>query len=337
MRNPRAAEPESAPRPQWLLHRERGSALMIWIIRSVALYLGRGPARLLSYPITLYFLFRAGPERRASLAYLSRVLGRRATYWHVARHIHTFAVTIVDRVFLLADMHDRLDVRIHNEALILACMDKGQGALLLGSHLGSFEVLRTLGVMKHSVPLKILMYEDHNRVMTRLLTELNPAIRDTVIELGRPDSLLKVHECISKGYLVGLLGDRPGGSEKLTRCRFLGEEAPLPAGPMLLASALQVPVILFFGIYRGGNRYDIYFELLADKVKLGRKRRDAEIQRWTQIYVERLEYYVRQAPYNWFNFYDFWYRDPAAGQTPAARHGTAGPSGGKPRRRGKRE
>jgi predicted LPLAT superfamily acyltransferase len=23
-------------------------------------------------------------------------------------------------------------------------------------------------------------------------------------------------------------------------------------------------------------------------------------------YVERLEHYCRLAPYNWFNFYDFW-------------------------------
>jgi len=25
-----------------------------------------------------------------------------------------------------------------------------------------------------------------------------------------------------------------------------------------------------------------------------------------QKYVERLEHYCRLAPYNWFNFYDYW-------------------------------
>ena len=78
---------------------------------------------------------------------------------------------------------------------------------------------------------------------------------------------------------------------------------------MLLASVLRAPVILFYGIYRGGNRYDIYFELFADQVTVDRNNRSADIQRWTQGYVDRLEHYARQAPYNWFNFYNFWDED----------------------------
>ena len=69
---------------------------------------------------------------------------------------------------------------------------------------------------------------------------------------------------------------------------------------------MRCPVILFFGLYRGGNRYEICFEHFADVIVLERDRRADETQLWMQRYAERLEYYARLAPHNWFNFYPFW-------------------------------
>jgi predicted LPLAT superfamily acyltransferase len=60
------------------------------------------------------------------------------------------------------------------------------------------------------------------------------------------------------------------------------------------------------GLYRGGNRYDIHFEHLLDVSGAGRGARDAVIEQAVRKYVERLGYYCRLAPYNWFNFYDYW-------------------------------
>jgi predicted LPLAT superfamily acyltransferase len=88
---------------------------------------------------------------------------------------------------------------------------------------------------------------------------------------------------------------------------FLGAPAQLPIGPWVLASTLRVPVFLGFGIYRGGNRYDCHFELFAERIDLPRADRDAALQRYAQQFADRLEHYARLAPYNWFNFYDFWH------------------------------
>jgi predicted LPLAT superfamily acyltransferase len=103
-----------------------------------------------------------------------------------------------------------------------------------------------------------------------------------------------------------MLGDRASANEKTTQCQFLGAPAIFPAGPILLAAMTHSPVILFFGLYRGGNRYEIFFEHFADEIVLDRDRRSAEIQKWLQRYAYRLEYYTRSAPSNWFNFYPFW-------------------------------
>jgi len=291
---------------KWHNLSERGSPFALRLILWIALHLGRTTARIILFPITLYFLLFAKPQRLASRHYLNRALKRPPTLKDIARHIHCFASTILDRVFLLADQGDCLDVRIHNAELILDLVAQKEGCILLGSHLGSFEVLRVLAVSHHKLPLKILMYPDHNQHITQIFSALNPEVADTVIPLGRMETLLEVDEYISQGYIIGMLGDRVVGDERSTSCEFMGEQTPFPEGPMLLASTLKAPVILFFGLYRGGNRYDIHFELFSDKITVDRKHRATELQQHTQHYANRLEHYTHMAPYNWFNFYDFW-------------------------------
>jgi predicted LPLAT superfamily acyltransferase len=291
---------------QWTTQRERGSRAALGIILWIALRLGRPSARLVLYPITLYFLIRARSARVASRLYLSRVLGRRARALDIMRHIHCFAGTILDRVFLLAGRYSMLEVRIHNEHLVAERIARRQGFLLLGSHLGSFEVLRALAISREHIPLKILMYPQHNQVITKLLHDLNPEVAESVIPLGTPGTLLAVKEALDDGVAVGLLADRFGAGEGHAVCRFFSDPAPFPTGPVALAAATGVPVVLFFGLYRGGRRYDIHFELLAERIELDRRRRSDELGSWVQRYAEHLEAYVRRAPYNWFNFFDFW-------------------------------
>jgi predicted LPLAT superfamily acyltransferase len=279
---------------------------MLHLIRWIALHLGRGTARLVLYPITLYFLLFTPLARRASRNYLQRVSEQPVRWWHIARHIHHFSATILDRVFLLTGKFSKLDIQVHGLDLVEKQLALGNGCILLGSHVGSFEVLRALAISKHQIPVKILMQEEHNEMITRLLHALNPVIADSIIQLGRPDVLLEVHEYLQQGYLIGMLGDRVVDSHKTTRCKVLGAEATLPTGPMLAASVLAAPIVLFFGIYNGGNRYDIYFEEFSDKISISRKDRDHDLQYWVQKYSDRLTYHAQQSPYNWFNFYDFW-------------------------------
>jgi predicted LPLAT superfamily acyltransferase len=296
---------------QWAQLPERGTTAALGLIYWISMHLGRGVGRLLLYPIVFYFLLTAVAARRASRLYLQQVLERRPGYRDVFRHIYCFAATILDRVYLLAGQFERFDIRLHNGQLVLDQVGSGQGCILLGSHLGSFEVLRALGVTQGHFPLKILMNIDHNQTITRFINTLNPEIASTIIPIRGPETLLKVKESLEQGYLIGTLGDRVVASDKTIHCRFLGRQTCFPAGPMLLASIMKCPVILVFALYRGGNRYDVHFESLSDVITVDHQRRQEDIQYWTQRYVDRLEHYVRSAPYNWFNFYDYWQEDQA--------------------------
>jgi len=291
---------------RWTTLPERGTPASLRVIAWIAVHIGRRVARLLLYPITLYFVMTAHDARRTSYEYLKRVRGDSAQWWHVSRHFHCFAATILDRVYLLRSEFERFGVTVHGKEIVQRQIESGKGSILLGSHLGSFEVLRALGVMQRRFPLKVLMDPVHNQNITRFLDALNPKIAGTVIASDRSDTLIRVKESLDSGYLVGMLGDRVFGGDKTTQCQFLGAPATFPAGPILLAAMMRCPVILFFGLYRGGNRYEIYFEHFADEIVLDRNRRAENIQFWMQRYAERLEHYARLAPYNWFNFYPFW-------------------------------
>jgi predicted LPLAT superfamily acyltransferase len=249
---------------------------------------------------------RAGPQRAASRRFLTQVRGRPAGLAQVARHIHCFAATILDRVFLIVGRRSLLAVRLHGEGLATELVAAGQGFLLLGSHLGSFEVLRALGAEREQLPLKILMQPEHNQIVTAVLAALNPMIARTVIPLGTPSALLAVKEALDAGGVVGLLGDRSAPGETGIPCRFFGRTASFPLGPLALAAVTRVPVLLFFGLYRGGNRYDVYFEHVTDQLNAPRPQRREFLADWVQRYAARLEHHTRMAPYNWFNFYDFW-------------------------------
>lgn len=297
---------------QWKQRPEGGGRFALWLIRSIGRYGGRGVARLLLYPITLYFLIRRAPERTASRAWLDRALGHRASLWDAAKHVHTFAATILDRVFLLGDGDDalgrRFDVTARGLEHLHAQLDQGRGMLLFGSHLGSFEVLRVLSRQRPEYTIRVVLDKAHNRALTELLDALNPEIASTVIDAGQdgPGLMLEIQQAVQGGAMVALLVDRAHPGAQTVMAPFFGMDAPFPATPWQIAAALKAPVALGFGLYRGGKRYELIFEAFSDAVDIPRARRAEEIAALIHRYAERLQEVARDAPYNWFNFYDFW-------------------------------
>lgn len=299
---------------EWKQRREGGNRLAIAMLQAVTRIGGRAPARLLLYPIVLYFLLRRGAERRDSRAYLNRVLGRPATLRDVARHVHTFAATILDRVFLLTEDTRRFEVRTEGLETLHRHLDAGKGVFLFGSHLGSFEALRVLSRQRPECAIRVVLDRGHSRAVTEMLEALNPEIAASVIDAGQdgPSIALAIGEALSQGAMVALLVDRAQAGSAIERVPFLGAPAAFPTAPWQLAAVMKVPVMLTFGLYRGGNRYDLVFEPFSDGIALPRGQRNEGVAALIRRYAARLEHHARHAPYNWFNFYDFWKRDDDA-------------------------
>jgi len=303
----------------WARRPERGSQLLTRFMAGLALRLGWRVGSALLYPITAYFFLSSPASRAASRRFLTAALGRRPSWGDLFRHHLTFAATILDRPFLLTGRLSGYDIRVEGLEHVEDRVAAGQGCILLGAHLGSFEVLRALADRGCPVPVRALMYEENAARVNAVLDRLNPGRAAGVIPIGAPAALLRVKEALAAGELVGLLGDRITFGDKVVPVDFLGRPAPMPVGPMVLAAVLGAPVILFSGVHRGGRRYDVRFEPFAERVELGRAdRRRADLAAWVQRYARHLEAAARAHPYNWFNFYDFWNDQDGASTAGAA-------------------
>ena len=284
---------------------------MLRVMTWVSLRLGRPVARGLLVAISLYFLLFASAARHASRAYLRRVLGRKPRLTELFRHVHTFATCTHDRVYLLRDRLDLFDIHVQGAAALEAVLATGRGALLIGAHMGSFEVVRAAG-QRLGLRVAMVMYENNAIKINAALAAINPAAVQDIIPLGQLDSMLRVRARLDEGMVLGVLGDRTVDAGPTLPVQFLGAAAAFPIGPMRLAAALECPVLFMAGLHLGGNRYVIHFEALADFTGIERAGRAAAIREAVTAYAANLERHCRGQPFNWFNFFDFW-RDPTGG------------------------
>lgn len=303
---------QTSPKAEWAVRPERSNRTMLRVMTWISLRLGRTPARFVLAGISLYFLLFAPAAKAASRAYLRRALDREPSVADLFRHFHSFASTIHDRLFLLNGRFDLFQLEVHGEDVVQEVLAAGRGAILLGAHMGSFEVVRAIGRRQPGLRVVMVMYEENARKLNAALAAINPAAVQDIIPLGQLDSMLRVQACLDQGMVLGVLSDRTLGGDATLRVPFLGADAEFPVGPMRLAAMLKRPVLFMSGLYLGGNRYAIHFERLADFSELERSGRDAAVQSAVTAYAACLERHCRAAPYNWFNFFDFWRPKDAA-------------------------
>jgi predicted LPLAT superfamily acyltransferase len=276
----------------WRNRSERGSVGLKRLIIWLALHAGRRFCRVLLVPISAYFLVTAPVARRASRQFLTRALGRGATWRDSFHHLFVFATTLLDRVFLLHGRHRALEIAVVNEKLFDDAIAAGRGCLLLGSHLGSFEMLGVIGSVERRLAVNMVMHLEDSEGVRDLIAATGCTIPYQVIVLGRPESMLRVKECLERGEVVGILADRVYGKEAAEALPFFGVPARFSLSPFRLARITGAPVLTVFGLFQGARRYEIRFEALSAPQPAP--------------YVAILEQQARRCPYNWFNFYDFW-------------------------------
>jgi predicted LPLAT superfamily acyltransferase len=288
---------------------ERGAGFMLRVMIWIARRASRAVTRWVTLPPTvLYFFVTEAGARRASRGFLARALGRTPSPWDVLRHFWTFATVVQDRLLIAIGGFSDLTLdegdRSAEERRVTYTSERG--SLLFVSHLGSFEAMRAVGSRRQK--MKLVLDKAHGAQLTGLLGALQPEAAAMIIDATQsgPALALAVRQALDDGYRVGMMVDRAAVGEKTVRVPFLGQDAAFPAGPWALAAALQARVVLGFCYFDGGKHYVGRFELFSDRLAIPRARRPQELADCVRRYAERLEHYARRAPYNWFNFYDFW-------------------------------
>jgi predicted LPLAT superfamily acyltransferase len=289
----------------WLDVKEAGNMLGVGILLLAATACGRWPVRMLLRIIVLYYALFYSATRKTSGDYFRR-LGLQHSLRHYYRHLLHFAECSADRLFFIRRQQRFFQIQSHGREHLKVLREKKRGAILLGAHLGSFEAMSALSA-ENGFTVNVVGYFRNAQMINNVLQKQGSGAHTRLIEvrLGDVGFAMELNDCIERGELVAILGDRvmDGAS---TVVDFIGGKAQFPVGVYALASVLRCPVYLTFGLYSAPNRYDLYCEPFAEEIHIPKRNFEAATRDYAQRYANRLEYYCRLAPYNWFNFYDFW-------------------------------
>lgn len=291
---------------KWTRQKERGSVAALRLMAWIVVRLGYGFGYALLWPIAVYFFLSSPRQRRAVRLFQRRALGREPGLSDRFRPFFIFSATLLDRLFLRGDRFQDYDLRVFGLDQLNRHIARGQGCILLGAHLGSFNAMHAVADTGCPVEVVALMHQQNATKSASFFAEWDPRQAAAIIPLGQPDAMLRAKECLERGGLVGILADRTPGTGKVVRIPFLGDPAAFPLGPHILAGVLDAPVMIAFGVWTGRRRYEVHFEPFADRIVVDRRSRQAQLEGVTARYAAHIEDVARRFPYNWFNFYDFW-------------------------------
>jgi predicted LPLAT superfamily acyltransferase len=302
----------------WRRAAEVGTVSALGVMRGFYRLFGRRLSSALLHPIAGYYHLMHADIRQASLGYLERLyafpggaeaLGGRPGRAAIHRHVHEFAVNLFDRMVIWGESLDEMDVEKERSRPLLDLARSGSGGILVGAHLGSFDMLR-LVAQQHQVAVQVLMYTDHAERINAFFEKLEPGSRVRV--LGVDPTAVRtpflIRECVERGEFVGILADRihPAGRERVVRVPFLGRPAAFPATPFELATVLGCPLLQCLCVRTGDARYETLALPLFSGGRVPRAEREKAARELVESYVAELERWCLRAPYQWFNFYDFW-------------------------------
>jgi predicted LPLAT superfamily acyltransferase len=303
---------------------ESGSLAWLRILRAFYRTFGRRASVALLRPIVVYFFLTGRTSRPASLDYLRTLWatprGRTAlreppSLRDVFRHLHAFAENLLDRMIMWSGDETCFEIEAHGREHIEALVREGRGGILLSSHIGSFDMLRALS-KQDGIVLNVLMFTRHaariNSFFERLQAGRN--LRLIRFEPGTLDAAFEMRAAIARGEFVGILGDRvwPSEHDRTVGVSFLGREARFPLGPFLLQGVLGCAMLYTSCIRSGPARYTATTQVFAPAGVVPRAEREKHAEQLAQKYAAALEDGCVEAPYQWFNFYEFW-RDGADG------------------------
>jgi predicted LPLAT superfamily acyltransferase len=301
----------------WAGRKERGSFILMKFTALIARRLGRRVLAPLLYVIVFYFYASDRRGRFSIRQYQTRLAhwsGRSELLPHhrsVFGQFMAFADCLLDRLDVwngklrLEQVHlnDPADVRER----LLRSRGTGRGQILVCTHLGNLDVCRAMAELGEQVPLNVLVHTHHVGHYNRLLGEAGEQ-RMRLIQVSELDTalMMDLSQRIERGEWLAIAGDRvPLHGGRCVQVNFLGESAPLPQGPWLMAGLLRCPVNLICCLKVNG-RYTIHLEPYIEAPAWERGQRDATIERWAQGYADRLAQRCLEAPQQWFNFYPYW-------------------------------
>jgi lauroyl/myristoyl acyltransferase len=256
-----------------------------------------------------------GANRRGAIANLQRILGDRG-FWKNNRAAlrmfvefskvfsETCQVQHADIAGLGIEKALNIDLPPDLDLATVFANDKG--VIALTSHFGCWEIGARV-MRRFDRPVNLVMAHEGNPTVQAFQEEMRAQHGLKIIHSDdSPFASVEMLRALARGEIVAMQLDRAAPGQVTREVEFFGRKAPFQVGPFHLARAAGVPLWPVFSVQEGRKQYKL---LASNLYRIPRRADDAVLASVMNDVVGLFEKRVRQYPFQWFQFQDFWARE----------------------------
>lgn len=197
-----------------------------------------------------------------------------------------------------------LDKRVSVEGFenYLKAKSEGKGVLMLGAHLGNWELLGATLLLKMGEVASVVYMKTKNPYVDRFIDSIRKSYGINTIP--HHNAMKQVLAALRRGEAVGVLLDQHGGQKEAIKVDFIGRPAATSIGFAIMALRTGAPVVPMFMVRDGDGMFRFIYEKPIYLEKSGDLEKD--IRNGTIIFNKVIEDYVRRYPEQWFWVHRRW-------------------------------
>ncbi len=282
--------------------KSRGSVLgykiFVFCIKKLGLY----SAYFVLLFVTLYFCFFAKKSTQ-SIYYYFRKRRRNSIFksiLNVYKNYYVFGQTIIDKIAISSGLRNKFTYNFDGIEQLKTILQEKKGGILISAHVGNFEIAEHfLNELEENVAISLLTTDaEHSDIKAYIESVTTKSNIKFIIIKENLSHIFEINAALARNEIICITGDRYIKETKSLTHTFLGKNAKFPAGPFLLASRLQVPIIFVYVMKETNKHYHLYARTANVK------HRDSKAL--LESYTESLEWMLDKYPLQWFNFFNFW-------------------------------
>ncbi len=286
-----------------------GHHFFYFMIRLGGRHLARPLAYFSLYFVVFYYIAFFPSIKQKCSSYLERRFpkaGRFRQFIHRYKLVLGLGRTLIDRAIFGILGPGTFLASFESQEEFNAIKSLDTGFIILMSHVGCWQV--AMSALAHlNRPVNLLMLQQNEDIDKHYYEHGSQEKKFKIINpaqfLGGSIEMLSV---LKKDEILCIMGDRIFGNTDLSlKMDFLKGNALFPYSAYKLASISQKPIVILHSYKSGPDTYKIILpQIILVPPKLGKAKEN--LYPFANTFVQSLETYIQDHPYQFFNFYDMW-------------------------------
>jgi predicted LPLAT superfamily acyltransferase len=234
---------------------------------------GFAPAYVLLVPVCFVYTIISS-KARIAIKQFRQHLNLKTNFFDYYAHFFSFSLSLIHKMGMLVGKNCKIKYIVENEDCIKNALQKGKGAILLSSHIGSWGIASEILFKRIGTKVNILTFERDEGKIKKIYEDMNKNRNVNIILLSENsfDTAMKIKDALQNGEIVAVLADRYI-DENVAEIEFLGEKAKFPRGIFEIACITQTPIIPVFITRQKMEVYNFRVGEIIEMPNIDRKKR----------------------------------------------------------------